>query len=90
MTRPSHPPVVGDEVLLRRAERLAAEARQCGDLAEPNAMLLALTLREQLAQVINELAGGCAVMANDMAAFKLRQTATAAYGAMVSNGRTRK
>lgn len=79
----------GEAVLLRRAERLAGEARQCRDLAGPNALLLALMLRQQLVAIIEELAAGCAAMTGQRAASQLRQTATAAYRANASIGRIR-
>ena len=89
MSHQPGPPITGNEVLLRRAERLAWAAGQSRKIEDPRSMLLALSLRDQLAQVISELADGCAALTAEMTTSKLRQTATAAYGAMASNKRTR-
>lgn len=77
-----------EDALLRQVERLSAEARQPRDPEEPNAMLLALTLRDQLVQSIGELRKHCTALAGEMSAGRLRQIATAAYGAPLTNRRT--
>lgn len=77
----------GGDVLVRRVARLAAEARHVRGPADSHARLLALALRDQLALAIDELAQDCAVLAGEISAGRLRKTATAAYGAVLSNRR---
>lgn len=84
------PPRVDTDPLLRRVDRLLAETQRSAGLSGPTGLLLALTLREQLRQTIAELTADCAAMAAAIAASRLRQTATAAYGAGASTRRTPK
>lgn len=87
MSKLAGPALPGAAVLLRQVERLVGEATRFGPIEDPPSMLLVLSLRAQLAEAINEMADDCAAMRGEIAAFKLRRTATAAYGTMVATRR---